>query len=124
MGTPLASAFAGGMMSGSIPQCSYAPSGAVRGTPAWISSKIRDRESGGWGKRVDFGGGRVIKKKKKKGHWQHLMLEKKRAAPCLFGVIRVYIGDPLISWCPSLLGHVSWRLSCHSDWCGVYRVYL
>src|SRR2546429_8696975 len=64
MGTPLASAFAGGMMSGSIPQCSYAPSGAVRGTPAWISSKIRDRESGGWGKRVDFGGGRIIKKKK------------------------------------------------------------
>src|SRR2546429_8399680 len=65
MGTPLASAFAGGMMSGSIPQCSYAPSGAVRGTPAWISSKIRDRKSGGWGKRVDFGGWRVIKKKKK-----------------------------------------------------------
>src|SRR3989442_1311007 len=29
------------------------------------SDPMRDRESGGWGKRVDLGGGRILKKKKR-----------------------------------------------------------
>src|SRR5438128_2575589 len=41
IGTPLASALARVMTSGSIPECSYAQSVPVRPTPVWTSSRIR-----------------------------------------------------------------------------------
>src|SRR2546430_17247759 len=45
----------------------------------WGGGQSLDRESGGWGKRGEFGGGRFIKKKKKRG-WVYRWLCKYRSS--------------------------------------------
>src|SRR5258707_13533575 len=58
----------------------------------------RDRKSGGWGKRVDLGGGRIIKKKKEKKVIEFGAIDKTRLKRNPRGLLLITLIDGLLYW--------------------------